>query len=108
MTTDGINLSLLAVDVFGLTRRKRLFVLLSVNVELEVLVVDFLVLAVGTQRQNGGVEFLFQILVSLAHRNTGTLTKPLGIGQFRADEFEGITPSFFNRPSVMAAESAST
>ncbi len=50
MTTDGINLSLLAVDVFGLTRRKRLFVLLSVNVELEVLVVDFLVLAVGTQR----------------------------------------------------------
>lgn len=50
MTTDGINLSLFAVDVFGLTRRKRLFVLLSVNVELEVLVVDFLVLAVGTQR----------------------------------------------------------
>lgn len=50
MTTDGINLSLLAVDVFGITRRKRLFVLLSVNVELEVLVVDFLVLAVGTQR----------------------------------------------------------
>jgi len=29
MTTDGINLSLLAVDVFGLTRRKRLFVFYS-------------------------------------------------------------------------------
>src|SRR5690606_2821189 len=43
----------------------------AVDVEAEVLVVDFLVFAVGADGINGGVELLDQFLFALAHRDAG-------------------------------------
>ena len=60
-------------------------VLLTVNIEVEVLVLDLLVLAVFTQSRDSSVDLVFQG-VALAYGDTHAITKVLDVGECRACE----------------------
>src|SRR5690606_1289633 len=62
--------------------------LFAVDVELEVLVLHFLVLAVGADRQDGGADLVGQGLVALAHGNALTLAEVLLVGEVRTHQGE--------------------
>ena len=65
-------------------------VLLAVDIEGEVLVLDLLVLAVGADGSDRGVDLVFQ-RVTLAHRDTHAVAEVFDVGEGRADESETFT-----------------
>src|SRR3989338_765397 len=63
----------------------------AVDVEVEVLVLHFLVLAVGADGQDGSADLVSQGLIALAHGNTGAHADVFLIGVVRAYQGEAFT-----------------
>jgi hypothetical protein len=64
--------------------------LLAVDIEVEVLVLDLLVRAVGTDRDDGGVDLVQIGLVAFAHGNADAVTEVFLVGELRTDESEAL------------------
>ena len=63
---------------------------MAVNVEVKVFILHLLVLAVGADFGDGGVEFVCQLFVTLAHGDTGAAAEVLGVFIGRADKSEAL------------------
>src|SRR5688572_20192618 len=75
-------------------------VLMAVNVKSEVLVLHLLVLAVGADFGDGGVEFVRQLFITLAHSDAGAAAEVLGVFIGRAYEGEAFTGVGFQEAVV--------
>src|SRR3990167_1840995 len=60
----------------------------AVDVEVEILVLQLLILAVGADGVDGSADLVSQRLVTLTHGNTGTMAVVLLLGEVRADQGE--------------------
>lgn len=85
---NGANLSLPAVCTIAQVEPDVLLGVWTVDVEVEVLLLDFFVLAVGTDRVDGGIDTICVGLVALAHGNADAITEVLDVGERWPDEGE--------------------
>ncbi len=72
--------------------------LFTVDVKIEIFVLDFFVGTVSADGVNGHVEFFNQLFVLLADSNTRTISQPFGITQLRADELVVLAFGLHQKP----------